>query len=591
MVGLLLFSFVSLAQTQPAIDVTALDKMAERYVAYGLPLPAKNAELEQVVYRNRDSFGKIWNLPYGDFVLVRPHREAVDLAFNRPLLDRYSGNRAFRRVPEELKTFEQMFQHMTFERSSSDPFSEDVVLALAIQEHVRGHDDIAGALMTMIGAPTPFRRIATSELDDNRVPTAKIALLAKQYWKNKLVEADADPGAVLVHLERIFKDEPSIELDSDKALIDGLQATPPSPLPGNERGEALVERLRNSHQNLSMWSNSPEVLAVIDAGFDAIPALLNHLSDHRVTRAVVQGHIDAGFGSVPPAPQWVLPVGELCNSILRAFANKDYEVPEKFAREAEAWWAEAKAKGEAMYLEEQTGRVIYGSAAYVTTRAYTRRYRNTFSKLFMTALAKHYSVIDTLIWEVREAPISSREKQRLCVAAMRSGSPGLMLSAGRVMNALQLPGRDQELLRVYAALPRQISRPSWNDQQVRLASLALDTPNEEVWRTLTEATGRAEADMRLELIQQINPFGMPTKNYRPYLKYLNAFMDDDAIAPGTDHPTIFSLRIRNEATGQAARVFGLPGLGPWSTEDQWKALRRQVRDRIAAQLAADDEAS
>jgi hypothetical protein len=587
MVGLALVVFVSASQIQVPIDPAALDAMAQRYVAYGLPLPPKNAELEQVAFRSKDVFGKVWVSPYGILALVRPHKEMEDLAFNRPLLNGFCGARAFFKVPEELKTFNRL----NVERNSSDAFSEDITLAFAIQVHFRGHDEFATGLLISLGTPPPFRRIAESELDDRLSLNAKVALLAKQYWKNQLVETDGDRSTVLTHLERIFKDEPSVESSSDQTLLEGLRLAVSDRSPGKDRGEQLVNRLCNSHQDLSMWGNGPEILAVVDAGFDAIPALLKHLSDVRVTRAVIHANGGGGFEPVrPPAPS-VLTVGALCNSILRAYANQDYEDPGQFAKHAAEWWVEAKSKGEASYFAEQMTHMIYGNAAYVTTRAYTRRHRNTFSKLFLAALAKQYAVADTLVWEIREAPISNQEKQRLCVAAMRSGNPNLETSAERVMNALHLAGRDQELKRIFAALPDHITKPAWNDQNARLSCLALDTDSEDVWQTLTDATRRADVDMRLELIEKTDLFGYPTKNYRPFFRFLGAFMDDGAVTNADGHPTVFSYRIQNEAAGLAAKVLGLPTLGPWSTDDQWKTLRQQVKEEIAAKMGNSDAPS
>jgi hypothetical protein len=561
---------------QATLDSMALDEMAQKYAAYGLPFPPKSAVLEQAAFRDKDVFGKVWLNPYGDLVLSRPKKETADIAFDRPILNKFSGDRAFIPVPDEIKTFEKF----PLERTSSDQFAEDVILALVIQEHVRGHDDIAKFLYASLTNLAPFRRIAESELDDTLPPFTKVALLARQYWENQLVETNCDRRIVLSRLEAIFKDAPSVALPRDLSLLEGLRMTINHATAAPKPCETLVDRLCDSHEALTMWSTSPEILAVIDAGFDAIPALLKHIDDPRVTRATVQSY-RGSFEPVHPSTPYVLTVGSLCNSILRAYANREIETPENFGPSAEAWWKVAKAKSERHYFEEVESQMPYGLATYVITRAYASRYRSEFSNLVTFALQKKYSAAETMIWELREAPVSFGEKQRVCVEAMRSGNSALIIPAERVMNTLKLPARDKELTRVFAALPDHLSRPAWNDQEARLSCLALDSSEENVWKSLTEATRRADTDMRMELIEHTSQFGALTKNYRPFLTYLSAFFDDQSVA-GDDHPTVYSLRVGDEALSLAARVFGITTLTKFSPENQWKDLRKQVKDRIAA---------
>src|SRR5262249_14421523 len=117
--------------------------------------------------------------------------------------------------------------------------------------------------------------------------------------------------------------------------------------------EALVDDLVNvtsPNPALSERAPDPHYDRVAERGFEAVPALIAHLSDDRLTRSVKQG-----FNNFPTYHQRV---SDVVSDILQAIAGDD--LGKDWLRRQQgyglergpvmAWWDAARALGEEAYL-------------------------------------------------------------------------------------------------------------------------------------------------------------------------------------------------------------------------------------------------
>ena len=329
----------------PPVTVAVLDKLVALYRSYDLPLPPPNALLVEGGARGWSRNGGELNAAAYLLERSKDGQGAWLLSGTQRI---YEARTTFTRLSETAKTARRVFLNPFEPR-----FFEDGDLIFAAIEHVRHHDAFAREMLRRAVKQGP-RYTDEGELvaPEGASMETRVAFLAMQHWRNEVVQPDSDRAAVAAHIRQVFAREPKVANAEDRAILKRLEVT----VSGRYKGADVDERLIDAFCDLTVdrfpedlpgpQSESPcdPLLAVVRRGFDAVPALLRHVGDERLTRAV--------HPACMRMPTSLCTVGDLCWTLLLDYTN--WEDPgwlgaPDTAKRLAAWWEHARKASERDY--------------------------------------------------------------------------------------------------------------------------------------------------------------------------------------------------------------------------------------------------
>ena len=323
-----------------------LEALVKEYKRYGLPFPPANAQLVRInwdIYHGKEPgdqpFGLVWRIP-----AAKPGDRERYLALDSCGVDFYDVSSSVRpNMVDETKITPDVL------RSDGYTYAEQL-LTFAIQCKDRGRDDLANALYSLarkrfIETEAPESPWA-GELSELRTATW-------YYWKKTIFERDGDRKEAFRQLTILVKEEPGLLTERNEFLLGCLEATlaPFQSKPGTV--EALIDELTEYwHQPWNEPPVEPEWASywkLAELGFDAVPALIEHLGDDRLTRAWAPDFKNVG--------SYDITVGHLCSRLLFDLSGGtigggyweergDRIDPD----EADTWFEKAKKMGEEKWL-------------------------------------------------------------------------------------------------------------------------------------------------------------------------------------------------------------------------------------------------
>ena len=222
-----------------------------------------------------------------------------------------------------------------------DETDSDGGLLFAIQCQARGWDELAA------------KQFAKSWDGARGTAREQVLRSASDYWEGQLTKAASDRKEIVRRLKDLGRRDKAFDTQYHQKLIKSLELAliPGKGKPGSI--EALIDDLveytgpRLSH----VWYEREEHykrLAVL--GFEAVPALIEHLDDDRLTRGIM-----IGFNNFYP---FNLRVRDIVSDLLKGLAGQEakfdwlrrqtgYTVPKDGIT---AWWLKAQKEGEEAFL-------------------------------------------------------------------------------------------------------------------------------------------------------------------------------------------------------------------------------------------------
>jgi hypothetical protein len=327
-----------------------LDALLASYKEYGLPLPPKDAQLVRVAahrvilfprkeFITRYALG--FRLPPG--AAPAPPRVLVGTEVYEPD-PVWQPPEAVRPDAADLKGISPRWHGGAFPLNAG--------LATAIQCHALGHTRLARRLLahslTQEGDLSP----SLFQHPDDRTPRADLAYLAWTHWANEIVRPGTDRAAIARRMKALLAAEPALDTEGCRGLLKSLELTlrPSRARPGSV--EALLDGLLDlAGGGVARAGPESAYWRLVERGFDAVPALIDHLDDERLTRCVLEGAAALGVPGRHVRVRGVagdilcgLAAGDLDRGWLR---QQDAAVQKAAAR---AWWAKARKQGEEKYL-------------------------------------------------------------------------------------------------------------------------------------------------------------------------------------------------------------------------------------------------
>lgn len=475
----------------------------------------------------------------------------------------------------------------------------DDTLVLAIQCELLGWSDLAHYLYAR-------------NLNDKTVNLQhELDWAASFYWSRKLTHPTADRTPIAAALRRVCSRD--VELDKYyKRVLRSLELSlvPSDATPGSV--ESLIDSLIDECEEKEDVPCSPGLypserrVRLMALGFDAIPALIDHLEDERLTRMQMRG-----FNNLR---DWNMSVCDAVGDIIEGFYERRFRpglaviAGERIKRDdAKAWWESAKKVGEENYLmknvfvpprdkgEKAEDDTPEGQLAYVKDAMWVRlaaKYPNRVREVYRKLLdLPHDQVQASRLPRLLELSGMNRDLMTQILAeALKNKNCTHRGAILKTFYAIDAKRVDPLLIDVFNRFPKNIDSYVCCDE-VAVVEQTLNSANPEVWKALEKATQRAVPGLRLMLLcGPIDQFFYgPKRDWSQYYRYLSAFLDDATVCDFSKFPEFGhwvvcdykTIEVRNFAALQLARCFKVEvPTNHDRTDDQWREIRERMRKLI-----------
>jgi hypothetical protein len=401
----------------------------------------------------------------------------------------------------------------------------------------------------------------------------ELACDAWRYWVGQLSEPKTPLPVIAKHLKRLLP-LTGLADERDVALLRSLELSlvPSKSAPGSD--DALIDELIESSERGPYLD--PAYKALARRGFDAVPALIAHLGDDRLTRHTKTGNGD--FLRVKEVVYWML-----CDFAGKNLTDSYDRAERTFA--AGRWFADALKMGEEEYVVANVGRwdvppdedVLFPLLVEKYPRRLPEAYRNFIAR------QKTWDHLGTAFAKaIVEAAIPQEEKVRVLEFAAAHANPYHREAGLRHLLMLD-PDRGRELL--LAGLEKLTTNPddAW---LARLVGIGTDP---KAWETLDRVAKRVSPGVRVALLTEAFTRDDPTaERRRLQFAFVSSHLTDaDAWDAAYDfgHLRAYWLseplspgEVRNYAAVQLLSAFGLRvEPKPDWTAQRWAGVRECAR--------------
>jgi hypothetical protein len=376
-----------------------------------------------------------------------------------------------------------------------------------------------------------------------------------------------------------------------------LALVPSKAKPGSM--EALIDDLVNVDLRYGSFNiddnDDPRLLKITLLGFDAVPALIDHLDDERLTRSVQMGMMNSPTSERRVNDVVIGLIGQL------AWGGLDWDSRQGYAAEkaaASAWFEKARQQGEEAYLLAHI--VSYDpnnpEPNVAAVRIIASRYPKNLPALYRTILEQRPFMADSwLAKAVGDSALPREEKLALFLETAKGDN-----LAQRASALWQLKDLDkQAFLKQLVQTVGDLTSPAgqfWNYPKGGFTELVMQTDDPAAWTALRQAAAKVNVGLRMQFLAPLEQAYIGQSQRRHGLALLSSFLDDDEARPSSDadqccesYPgvSIPHLEVRDEAAIEIASVLKLPldsePSKDWSAR-QWVDLRKQARDAVTREL-------
>lgn len=458
-------------------------------------------------------------------------------------------------------------------------------LILAIHCHDRGWKEVADALL----ARSKVNSIDSWIVKRPKRPRDDRAALALAAWEYRCEQFIREPGdrtPILAHLKALAGSKLGLVTPARVNLIADMELTlAQPPKPANELEAAInslidLGKRKGDHDDYSSsieWANQDHkgYGQLRDAGLAAVPVLVAHLDDYRLTRCRGSSGRGAWHARVADA------VARLLDELATQPFSYDLLIAEGRGKQLDRahvlhWWTELQGTKDLDYLTTHAvtvGKSGDAVANEAILRAMGQRYPSELVKLFpekLPLVRNSYPLFDAL--EDSRAP--QEEKARLFLAVAKDPKSS---DRARAISSLLVLKHEQAvplLIQELALLPRTPTRPYWLCEARQFPGLVVRSKDERAWKALRDTAQRVDLGQRMELIQAM---GNCSEREDKALDFLADFLGDEEVR--VIDPTMSKFpHKRNESGEFELEPFSGPCAG-----FIWPRLA--VRDLAALELA------
>jgi hypothetical protein len=562
------------------IPLILLDELLKQYQALGLPLPPQKAKL--VRYEaggggivNRKVQPKVYSLAFE----VKPGTNTENpFLLNGTFEWQPSWNPHAQEVKSEPTSLEGLVL-----------YSHDQLI-LAIQCHARGWDKLARHLLE--------KSQKAAELTAQK----QLIHLAWGYWKGHVTRPKIDRSPVAKRLKELIQQDKELDTERNRALLRSLElALVPSKAKSGSV-EALIDDLVDYQANMgSVGIYEPEdrYWRIARLGFDAVPTLIEHLDDDRLTRAMMMGFNNFRSWNlrVRDIVADLLEEGLAANDLGRDWIGRQrgYLVEKT---DVQKWWDQALKMGEETYLLTHVFLIgtDEGKPAQVSTyllNVILAKYPKHIPFIYRKVLEQRPELDSWMLPKaLLQCGLPDKEKLDLLLVAVKHKESSHRLPALEAIKELDQKQFDSLLLATMENIPRDVPGAYRNYPEAYIAGLVISSEDPRVWRTLEQVAKRSAVGLRMELLSH---FGGPTdpRHRSQRLRILASFLDDATLreqdssgkfADGAGY-NYHKIEVRDFVALEIADMLGIDiELNLERTSEEWAKIRSRVQEALKREL-------
>ena len=572
-VALALLTAIGRPADPPMADVprgskALLDLLLRRYKLYELPFPPADAPLVRVEGWRSGTDGVIIQHYYIGFHV--PGAKSGDPG--RVLIAAGPPHEPGRReVPKPVEP-----------RPESLRETDDPSLELAIRCHARGWTGLAAAVLARITR------------DDEPLPETKLADSAWDYWLSELRKSGTDRKQIARVLKVVARDRVGKEAAEDERILDGLARSlvPGKGKPGTV--EALIDALIDvTHTDLSeTWprpeETHPAYAKVARLGFDAVPALIAHLGDERLTRVY-----KIGFNNFRG---YHYTVADVCFDLLQSLTGDELATWTRRLQgmvnaPIEAWWADAQKVGEEAYFVRHVLGVKGedGRVNELMLDVLAHKHPKRLPEVYRRLLTERPDLFGQSVADaVAGSTLSKETKRELFLEAARSKSLDNRMDGIARLRDLDPPKALEFLLTELDRIPGTPEGDYCTCPESRIAHVVRRLNDPAGWAALEKTAKRVDVGLRMEYLDAMTVPDLSPAERKAAMAFLTRFLDDATVrdetssakyeGPNAGLPGFPTIEVRNYAAAELASLLDLETEPkPEWTAGEWEKFRAAVR--------------
>ena len=337
-------------------------------------------------------------------------------------------------------------------------------LATAIQCRMRGWKRLADGLQKTSLEESVGAGIHV--LPEPVVPPREgLAGLAWSYWTGRIVKTGTERGPIADHLQMLIALDPTLNNPNNADLLRSLKKTlvPSTAKPGSI--DAAIDQLIDDDQ--ASWFPLPigdldsKCMAIGMFGFQAVPALIAHLDDDRLTRSLAMEFINPRGETVR--------VNELANDLLIEISGDELYThwPNRQTRlvpkdVAATWWNSVRGQSEEAYFTHHVLPKEGGFPHQIMLKVLATRYPARLPEIFVAALETHGSIaMGPLVEALGGSSLPREQKRALLLRAADVKDLSRRIEALHQLKSVDETIFVNELVKTVNELPKTPAGPYW----------------------------------------------------------------------------------------------------------------------------------
>jgi hypothetical protein len=578
----------------PPATANDLEQLLAQYRDFGLPLVPDGAKLVRFELTDRYILnGTLMSPTYGLGFLIRAATKedpAVVLVGTETIqLDPSRPVEFVEPKLELLKTIEIR----SYNRSA---FPINDGLAIAMQCHARGWNALArelwaSSLKCIISDGMFGAYDQPPDLSDRMA----LAHFAWAYYGNGLVKTDTDRTSAAKRIKLLLASEKSLDTEVNWAILASLDAALVPSVAKRGTVEQLIDDLVDMcDTGRDFRYADPHYSRLAEKGFEAVPALIGHLDDDRLTRSVEPTCMNF--------PTTNLRVKDIVTKLLYELAGEDTArhwrerqigLSMKKA-DADEWWQSARKDGEEAYFLQNVipsrGKQEFPNELML--RIIAKRYPAHLQELYMEVVDNRSDIQSwPIAGAIDSSAIPDKAKRELFLHASASKDLAIRQVGLAHLQKIDSTKFVAILLATLQSLPTTSQTPYWRCPEAGIAHLVLRTDDPRAWQALQRAAKRSDVGLRMELMNSMDYVCYASTPRKPRLDFLASFLDDAEAPDVKANPAMFDgphagfsfdrLEVRDLAAMKIADILELSDRPDknW-TPEQWKQLREKVVRRL-----------
>ena len=384
---------------------------------------------------------------------------------------------------------------------------------------------------------------------------------------------------------------PEIGGKSGKKFLHQLDLTVNNRYHGRNRSEKAIDALCEARQSNCEEQYPPQdpagykcIWDLGKLGFGAMPEIMNHLSDERLTRSVQRGD-----------PEIFATVGDLCVSIAAQFSDPKIEGLPKSDRipALQSWWKSASVEPDPVRFAHAVQHLDkYGARSDLPVMWASVNRPDLLLSSCRSAIEKPDGAgVGGYFDSIRAANLPRRALFDLVILGANSKDSLVCMQCLDTLFDLDTKRFDKELAAALPRMPAKSTVRACASPEASLGFLVADSNSDEVWRALVDAARRATISLRLEIIDHVALKRDPRASNARRLKFLTSFFADTSVSTDSREIELQDLpvvRVQDLAALMAGKILGVHEYPVESdTRSAWDAYRAEIRERLKMGLGSD----